>query len=171
MDESVVRVPPNSVDAERSALGAMLRSREMLTLGFELLRQDDFYQPGHREIFEAMRTLMLTNKPCDLVTLSAELQRRGTLEGVGGDQYLIEIMAGVPSTVHARAYMQIVDEKAQTKKIVSQAVTPVPLIILHPDFKASTIATPIMAERIAPTLANAIHIRAPNGCTLLPLAE
>ncbi|MBQ8093770.1 MAG: replicative DNA helicase [Clostridia bacterium] len=119
MDEPVVRVPPNSTDAERSTLGAMLRNREMLTLGFELLKQDDFYQPAHREIFEAMRTLMLSGQPCDLVTLSAELQRRGTLEGVGGDAYLVEMMAGVPSTVHARAYMQIVDEKATLRRLIN----------------------------------------------------
>ncbi|MBQ7488323.1 MAG: replicative DNA helicase [Clostridia bacterium] len=119
MDEPVMRVPPNSVDAERSTLGAMLRNREMLILGFELLKQDDFYQPAHREIFEAMRSLMLSNQPCDLVTLSAELQRRGTLEGVGGEVYIVEIIQGVPSSVHARAYMQIVDEKATLRRLIN----------------------------------------------------
>lgn len=114
-----MRVPPNSVDAERSTLGAMLRNREMLILGFELLKQDDFYQPAHREIFEAMRSLMLSNQPCDLVTLSAELQRRGTLEGVGGEVYIVEIIQGVPSSVHARAYMQIVDEKATLRRLIN----------------------------------------------------
>ena len=42
MDEQVMRVPPNNADAERSALGAMLRNKDMLPLGFELLKQDDF---------------------------------------------------------------------------------------------------------------------------------
>jgi len=119
MDEPVTRIPPNNVDAERSTLGAMLRNREMLILGFEMLKQDDFYQPAHREIFEAMRSLMLSNRPCDLVTLTAELQRRGTLEGVGGEVYVVEIMQGVPSSVHARAYMQIVDEKATLRRLIN----------------------------------------------------
>ena len=119
MDEQVMRVPPNNADAERSALGAMLRNKDMLPLGFELLKQDDFYQPAHREIFEAMRQLSITGQPCDLVTLADELQRRGTLEGVGGDRYLIDLMAGVPSAVNARAYMQIVDEKSTLRRLIN----------------------------------------------------
>ena len=85
----------------------------------ELLKQDDFYQPAHREIFEAMRQLSITGQPCDLVTLADELQRRGTLEGVGGDRYLIDLMAGVPSAVNARAYMQIVDEKSTLRRLIN----------------------------------------------------
>ncbi|MBQ9010321.1 MAG: replicative DNA helicase, partial [Clostridia bacterium] len=118
MDDQGMRVPPSNADAERSVLGSMLRSHEMLTLGFELLKQDDFYQPAHREIFEAMRTLSVTGHPVDLVTLSEELHRRGTYNGVGGDGYLVDLLAGVPSAVHARAYMQIVDEKSTLRRLI-----------------------------------------------------
>ncbi|MBR1711180.1 MAG: replicative DNA helicase [Clostridia bacterium] len=119
MDDSVIKVPPSSIDAERSALGAMMRNHETLILGFELLKQDDFYQPAHREIYDAMRALSISGQPCDLVTLSAELAKRGTLEGVGGDTYLVELMSGVPHTVNARAYMQIVDEKATLRRLIN----------------------------------------------------
>ena len=54
MDEQVMRVPPNNADAERSVLGCMMQDREALSMAFELLTADDFYQPANREIFDAM---------------------------------------------------------------------------------------------------------------------
>ena len=51
------RVPPHSMDAERSVLGAMLQDRNALLLGNESLAPEDFYSPAHREIFASMRTL------------------------------------------------------------------------------------------------------------------
>lgn len=49
-----MRVPPNNADAEKSVLGCMMQDRETLSLAFELLSADDFYQPANREIFDAM---------------------------------------------------------------------------------------------------------------------
>ncbi len=42
--------PPNSVDAERSVLGAMLQDAGVATYVFETLTPDDFYAAEHREI-------------------------------------------------------------------------------------------------------------------------
>ena len=50
MDEQVMRVPPNNADAEKSVLGCMMQDRESLSLAFELLTAEDFYQPANREI-------------------------------------------------------------------------------------------------------------------------
>ena len=111
MDEqAVMRVPPNNADAERSVLSCMMQDREALTLAFELLTAEDFYQPAHREIFDAMHALNAQGMPADLVTVDDELTRRGTLEGIGGSSYLVEVSQCVASTVNARAYIQIVDE-------------------------------------------------------------
>ena len=118
MDEAVMRVPPNNQDAERSVLGCMMQDREALGLAFEVLVADDFYQPANREIFDAMHTLNTQGMPVDLVTLDDELSRRGTLEGVGGTNYLIELSQFVPSTVNAKAYVQIVDEKSTLRRMI-----------------------------------------------------
>lgn len=118
MDEAVMRVPPNNQDAERSVLGCMMQDREALGLAFEVLVADDFYQPANREIFDAMHMLNTQGMPVDLVTLDDELSRRGTLEGVGGTNYLIELSQFVPSTVNAKAYVQIVDEKSTLRRMI-----------------------------------------------------
>ena len=113
-----MRVPPHNADAERSVLGCMMQDREALGLAFEMLTADDFYQPAHREIFDAMHALNVQGMPIDLVTVDDELTRRGTLEGVGGSNYLVELSQCVASTVNARAYLQIVDEKATLRRMI-----------------------------------------------------
>lgn len=113
-----MRVPPNNQDAERSVIGCMMQDREALSMAFEVLTAEDFYQPANREIFDAMHTLNTQGMPVDLVTVDDELSRRGTLEGVGGTNYLIELSQFVPSTVNAKAYVQIVDEKSTLRRMI-----------------------------------------------------
>ena len=113
-----MRVPPNHADAEKSVLSCMMQDREALSLAFELLSADDFYQPAHREIFDGMHQLNAQGMPIDLVTVDEELSRRGTLEGVGGTNYLIELSQFLPSAVNAKAYLQIVDEKATLRRMI-----------------------------------------------------
>ena len=49
--------PPNSIEAERSVLGAMLQDPNAVMQAAETLTAEDFYQPQHRELFDAMMKL------------------------------------------------------------------------------------------------------------------
>ena len=110
---------PCHPESERSVLGAMLRSREAALLALETLQPDDFYDPANREIYAAMQLIAGASRPIDLVTLDAELTRRGKLDAVGGAAYLIELSRSVPSAVNARAYIRIVDEKSTLRKLIA----------------------------------------------------
>lgn len=105
-------LPPSSIDAERSVLGAMLQDSGAATLAFETLVPEDFYSAEHKEIFEAMRALHIAGNPVDLMTVGNELARRGTLDGVGGAPYLLQAVRFVPTTANTRTYIQIVQEKS-----------------------------------------------------------
>ena len=94
------RVPPHHLDAERSVLGAMLQSGDAVMLAQESLKADDFYDPAHREIFDAMLYIASQTRPVNLITLDEELNRRGRLDGVGGLDYLIELSRFVPTTAN-----------------------------------------------------------------------
>ncbi|MBQ4089894.1 MAG: replicative DNA helicase [Clostridia bacterium] len=118
---NAVRTPPNHPEAERSVLGAMLRSNSASMLAMELLIAEDFYDPANREIFAAMCTLAASGRAIDIVTLDDELTRRGKLDAVGGSTYLIELSAGVPSAANIQAYISIVDEKSTLRKLISAA--------------------------------------------------
>lgn len=113
--------PPNSVEAERSVLGAMLQDGNAVEQACERLQGDDFYQPQHREIYDAMRKLHMEQSPVDLVTVDSELSRRGTLEGVGGTAYLIELSQYVPTTANVKAYIALVQEKSTLRRLIHAA--------------------------------------------------
>ncbi len=134
-------VPPHSLEAERSVLGAMMQDSAAVMMSAELLTAEDFYAPTHRELFSAMRTLYMSGSPVDLVTVDSELSRRGTLDGIGGTAYLIEVSQYVPTTANIKAYISIVSEKSTLRRLItaSQQISaesysqqdPVPDILNH----------------------------------------
>ena len=112
-------LPPSSLDAERSVLGAVMQDTGAANLAFETLTPEDFYSAEHKEIFEAMRALHIAGNPIDLMTLGNELTKRGTLDSVGGAAYLLQAVRFVPTTANTRTYIEIVLEKATLRRLIS----------------------------------------------------
>lgn len=118
-EQPLAVLPPSSLDAERSVLGAVLQDSGAATLAFELLTPADFYSAEHREIFEAMRQLHIEGNPIDLMTVGNELTKRGTLDSVGGPAYLLQAVRFVPTTANTRTYIEIVLEKSTLRRLIS----------------------------------------------------
>ena len=114
-------VPPQSLDAERSVLGALLQDPNVLLSSLETLRADDFYAPQHKSIFEAIAEVNTRGRAVDLVTVDEELRRRGLLDGIGGVEYLVQLMQDVPSTVNTAHYIAIIREKATLRRLIGAA--------------------------------------------------
>ena len=112
-------VPPHSVEAETSVLGAMLQDSDAVLKALELLTADDFYLAEHKELFNVMATLSREHSPIDLVTMHTELARRGTLEGIGGDANLMRILNAVPTSANVKAYIDIVRQRSILRKLIS----------------------------------------------------
>ncbi|MEG1890491.1 MAG: replicative DNA helicase [Clostridia bacterium] len=117
--ELMTALPPSNIDAERSVLGAILQDVGAATLAFETLSPDDCYSAEHREIFAAMRALHVAGSPIDLMTVSEELSKRGTLDSVGGSGYLLQAVRFVPTTANTRTYIEIVQEKSTLRKLIT----------------------------------------------------
>ncbi|MFW5934065.1 MAG: DnaB-like helicase N-terminal domain-containing protein, partial [Actinomycetota bacterium] len=95
------RVPPHSLDAEVSVLGASLLSRSAASDVVEQLRPDDFYRNAHRVVFEAVRDLTATGEAVDTVTVTEWLARRDRLDEVGGPAALHDLTVAVPTAANA----------------------------------------------------------------------
>ncbi|MBQ9014850.1 MAG: replicative DNA helicase [Firmicutes bacterium] len=115
------RVPPHSLDAERSALGAALLSKNALFDVIENVKARDFYDANHREIFEAVLNLSRRNAPVDALTVSEELKSRGSLEMVGGRAYIASLSSGTPTTANAEEYAKIIAQKASSRRLIEVA--------------------------------------------------
>ncbi|WP_313755883.1 replicative DNA helicase [Tissierella sp.] len=112
------RIPPHSLEAEQSVLGAMILDKEAINTAIEIIRPDDFYKEANKEIFEAILILFNKNEPVDLITLSEELKRRGTLENTGGVTYLANLSSGVATTANVKYYCKIVEEKSILRRLI-----------------------------------------------------
>ncbi|HHY78368.1 MAG TPA: replicative DNA helicase [Clostridiales bacterium] len=121
MNELIQRIPPHSIEAEQSVLGAMLLDKEAISTASEVLKGDDFYREVHKEIFEAIIDIYNENKPVDLITLTEKLKGRNTLEAVGGITYLTQLMNIVPTTHNIEYYVKIVEEKSLLRKLIKSS--------------------------------------------------
>ncbi|MDP3894360.1 DnaB-like helicase N-terminal domain-containing protein, partial [Nocardioides sp.] len=112
------RNPPQDNAAEQSVLGSMLLSKDAIADVIEGVRGTDFYRPAHEVIFDAIIDLYGRGEPADPVTVTAELQRRGEIQRVGGAPYLHTLSANVPIAANAGYYAEIVREKAILRRLV-----------------------------------------------------
>jgi replicative DNA helicase len=112
------RVLPNSAEAERTVLGAVLVDNQAFNSAAEVLTRDDFYREAHRRIFEAMAALAEKSAPIDSVTLADELQKSQSLEAVGGAAYLGSLVDGLPRITNVEQWSRIIKEKAVLRNLI-----------------------------------------------------
>jgi replicative DNA helicase len=115
------RLPPQSLEAEQSVLGAILIDREAIIEVAEFLRPEDFYRQAHGAVFKAMLELFERREPVDLVTVAETLERSNDLESSGGRSYLSTLSNQTPTAVHAVQYARIVERKAVLRNLIGAA--------------------------------------------------
>lgn len=114
-----MRVPPNSLDAERSVLGGVLLENDAMNAIAGLVSVEDFYSEANGRTFEAMHALFARSQPIDHVTLREALQASGKLATVGGDEYLFALTDTLPTVANIEAHARIVREKATVRRLIS----------------------------------------------------
>src|SRR5947199_10702228 len=87
---SAAPIPPQNLDAEESVLGAMMLSSGAIGAVSELVDASDFYRESHGAIYRAVLALYGKGEPVDAITVVDELDRLGTLDGVGGQERVHE---------------------------------------------------------------------------------
>jgi len=115
------RVPPHSIQAEESLLGAMLLSRDAIAAAVEVVTADDFYKPAHGHVYDAITALFGQGEPVDPVTVSEQLRRAGLLDAIGGPASLVALQAGTPAVGSAARYGRIVEEHAMLRRLIGVA--------------------------------------------------
>jgi replicative DNA helicase len=115
------RLPPQSLEAEQSVLGAILIDRDAVVEVAEFLRPEDFYRQANGAIFGAILELFERREPIDIVTVSETLERNEQLETIGGRAYLSSLSNQTPTAVHAVQYARIVERKAVLRNLIGAA--------------------------------------------------
>jgi len=113
-----VRTPPHSVEAEQAVLGGLLLESSAYDNVADVVEAGDFYRPDHRLIFDAIGQLAQRSRPCDVITVSEQLERTGLLGDAGGLAYLGTLARDTPSAANVRHYAEIVHERSLLRKLI-----------------------------------------------------
>lgn len=113
-----LKMPPHSVEAEQGVLGALMLSDAAFDIVSDIIGENDFFRPAHRMLYAAISALANQNKPCDIITLSDHLKQNDQLEAAGGMIYIGSLAKDTPSAANAKAYAQIVRERAILRSII-----------------------------------------------------
>jgi len=113
------RIPPHDLEAEQALLGAMLLTRDAIDAASGVASPDDFYDPGHGHVFEAVTGLYGRGEPVDPITVADDLRRRGLLEQVGGPGAIIALQAATLAVGNAGRYARIIEELARLRRLIA----------------------------------------------------
>ncbi len=119
MEETLIkRVPPHSIEAEQSVVGAMLMDRDAIMTAAEILSGSDFYQTSYGIVFDSMTELFNEGKPVDLVTLQNRLREKDVPEEISSLEFARDLLAAVPTSANVKYYAEIVLEKAILRRLI-----------------------------------------------------
>ncbi len=112
---------PHNLDAEAALLGCLIIDEAVQSDILGSLREEDFYQESHRLILSAMKRIFGARKTVDVVTLTDQLDRDGTLERAGGLQTITELANGTPSAANYKQYLAIVRRDSVNRALIRAA--------------------------------------------------
>ena len=115
------KLPPQSLDAEKSVLGAILIDKDAIHKVSDFLGPEDFYSSSHQIIYATALDLHEKHVPIDLLSLSNRLKEMGRLDETGGISYLTSLTNSVPTSSHISTYAKIVQRKKMLRDLIGAA--------------------------------------------------
>lgn len=112
------RIPPQNLEAEQSILGGLMLDREALDQVGDMLMGEDFYRPAHQKIYNAIKELHGKSQPIDIITVTNVLQSEGSMDMVGGPEYLISLLDKTISSANITTHAKIVKDKATLRRLI-----------------------------------------------------
>ena len=116
-----LKVPPHSIEAEQSLLGALLLDNQAFDRVADLVTGEDFYRDDHRRIWRHIAKLIEAAKPADVVTVSESVEASEDKDKTGGPAYLGALAQNTPSALNIRRYAELVRERAVQRKLAHVA--------------------------------------------------
>jgi len=112
------KLPPQSIEAEKSLLGSLLLDKSAILRVADFLIPKDFYKKNHQEIYNALLDLFEKGEAIDLLSVSNRLKEKKFLEEIGGNSYLTELINSVPTASHVINYAKIVQRKRILRDLI-----------------------------------------------------
>ena len=111
-------VPPQNIQAEESVLGGILLDPDAIGRIADIIKPEAFYIGAHKEIFRTALMLHSQGKPTDLTSMSAWLADNGSLEKIGGNNKLVELVENVSSTASIEQVATLISDKFLRRQLI-----------------------------------------------------
>ncbi len=112
--------PPQSLEAEQSVLGALMKDADAITHVLDVFDSPmHFYHRRHQTIFQVAIDLFNRTEAIDITTISEELIKMGLLEQAGGRVYLVDMVESIASTANVAAHAHIILEKSLLRRMIN----------------------------------------------------
>ena len=121
VDNTYGHLQPQALDVERAVLGALLIDKDAYAVVCEMLYPESFYEPRNQMIYSAIRDLSMAERPVDVLTVTEQLSKNGTLEEAGGPAYIAEISSRVATSAHVDYHARIIAQKFLARQLIQFA--------------------------------------------------
>ncbi|MFA9372423.1 MAG: replicative DNA helicase [Labilibaculum antarcticum] len=112
------KVPPQALELEEAVLGALMLEKDAMISVGDILNADSFYKDAHQKIYKAILSLSINEEPVDILTVTEELKRQGTIEDVGGPFYITQLTNRVASAAHIEFHARIIAQKFIQRELI-----------------------------------------------------
>lgn len=112
------RVPPHNFEAEMALLGALLANNRAFDRVSDFLQVEHFADARHGRIFGAIRKLVEMGQVADPITLKNLFESDGSLDEIGGADYLARLAASVVTIVNAGDYGRTVFDRHLRRALI-----------------------------------------------------
>ena len=116
--ENAGLVPPQNIQAEEAVLGGILLDPDAIGRIADLIKPEAFYINAHQEIYRTALMLHTQGKPTDLTSMSAWLADNGSLEKIGGNNKLVELVENVSSTASIEQVANLISDKFIRRQLI-----------------------------------------------------
>lgn len=121
IDPTYGHLQPQATDIERVVLGALMIDKDAFSVVSELLRPETFYEPRHQKIFQAIQNLNVNENPVDILTVTNEMEKEGTIGDIGDPTYIVDLASHVGSSANIVAHAKILQQKYLARQLISFA--------------------------------------------------
>ena len=113
--------PPHNIEAEQCLLGAILITNKAFAHAERHVAADDFFEPIHRQIFEACASLIGAGKLASPITLKTFLPPDFDIEGLKLGRYIARLAAEATTIINAPEYAKTVRDLANRRRMIDVA--------------------------------------------------
>ncbi len=118
MTEQMIQNLPQNIEAEQALISSILMNNRVYERVSDFLRAKDFAERSHEKIYEALELLISKGHLADPITLKNYFEQSGTLDEVGGFEYLAKISDAGISAVNAVEYGRLIHDRSLRRKLI-----------------------------------------------------